>query len=177
MERVFTRAALPFPPPHTFIPPAVGFVSSQSTTQLARESIFAKWGWHPQIKIFQGQWARADPLPPSDCIHGRNRKARDSKYCKESALLNESQCAEKGAVTFMMKTVAARSDSWASSHSTPITPLSSSCFVRFSARLEFVPGSLLQDTLATDWISMIVFVWVGHSFCALTGRAKEKWCF
>lgn len=128
----------------------------------------------PRSRFFGGSGRGLIPSHPSDCIHGRNRKARDSKYCKESALLSESQCAEKGAVTFMIKTVAARLDSWASSHSSPITPLSSSCFVRFSARLEFVPGSLLQDTLATDWISMIVFVWVGHSFCALTGRAKEK---
>lgn len=46
-----------------------------------------------------------------------------------------------------------------------------------SPPMEFVPRSLLQDALVRDWISMIVFVWVGHSFCALTGRADEKFMF
>lgn len=40
-----------------------------------------------------------------------------------------------------------------------------------------MPRSLLQDALVRDWISMIVFVWVGHRFCALTGSADEKLCF
>lgn len=75
----------------------------------------------------------------------------------------------------MMNVVAAGLDSWASSHSSPATtPLPFNCFVRFSAKLEFVPRSLLEDALVRGWISTIVFVWVWHSFCALTGRADEK---
>lgn len=76
------------------------------------------------------------------------------------ALLNESQSIERGAVILMMNAVATGFDSWASSHSSaPPAPLPSSCFVRFSVKLEFVSRSLLQDAVVRDCIPTIVFGW------------------
>lgn len=91
------------------------------------------------------------------------------------ALLNESQCIERGAVILMMEAVATGLDSWASSHSSPPpAPLPSSCLVRFSVKLEFVSRSLLQDAVVRHCIPTIVF---GRDtiFFALPDRADEKW--
>lgn len=74
----------------------------------------------------------------TDPIHERNEKLRDSKYYKERALLNELQCIKRGAVTLTMKAVAAGLDPRASSRSSLPTPLPSSCFVGFGAKLKFV---------------------------------------
>lgn len=90
-----------------------------------------------------------------DPIHRRNEKVRESKYCKGKALLNEPQCIERDAITLMMKAVAAGLDSWASSHSSPLILLPSSCFVRFSAKLEFVLGRFCK----TRWWGT-VFLWL-----------------
>lgn len=60
----------------------------------------------------------------------------------------------------MMKAVETGLDSLASSHSSPPpAPLPSSCFVRFSAKPEFVSRSLLQDAVVKDCVPTIVFGW------------------
>lgn len=167
MEQLFPRAALPLPPPQWFLP-----VLWDSLAPCRPSSYLGKV---PLQNASPDQDFSEERLSLRlyDRIHRGQVKVQDSQSWREKPSLKEPQYVGRGAVMLRIEAAAAGLDRRASSLCSPWIP----ALVTFSPKLEFVPRSLLQDVLVRFWIFLIVFAWVGHSFCASTGRSDVKWCF
>lgn len=105
MEQVFTRAALPFHPPHLFPPLLWDSLAPSQPSSYPGKVFLQNEGYVPRPRFFRGGgggWSWDYLIP----FTGGTGRSGTAKYCKERALLNEPRCFERGAVTLMMKAVA-----------------------------------------------------------------------
>lgn len=167
MEQLFPRAALPLPPPHWFLP-----MLWDSLAPCPPSSYLGKV---PLQNASPDQDFLEERLSPGTVwSHSQGtRECTGSPVLAKKLSLKEPRYVERGAVTLRIEAAAAGLDRRASSLCSSRIP----ALVTFSLKPEFMPRSLLQDVLVRFWIFMVVFAWVGHGFCAFTGRSDVKWCF
>lgn len=110
MEQVFPRCALPFPPPHSFLPLLWDSLAPRQPSSYPGKV-------SSQNHDFSG--AMREGGPGCDAIHRRNRKVKGLPSSVREELYCTNPSALRGGVTLMMKATAAGLESRAFSHSSP----------------------------------------------------------